>query len=265
MDVSWFESLKTDVNGQLSAAAYHRLSECASQADEGIMVDVGAAQGATSISIGVGIKQPKTTTLYSIDRCHGSRALPSLSRVDQESNLATLKNHLQQYGVLGHTRVLCGALSDVAQDIPADREITLLCIDADGCIDRDMRLLYDRLAPGAHLIFDDYHDRINSHGQRLLDYTASELENYEAHSRKCQKWAAHQSVSDHTPLGKDYSIVRFVDQLVTSGCLTKSCVLDGVWFGQKPVDAASLDTEALQLVRREINEKFFAMRNEPVR
>ncbi len=261
MDISWFKELKRDLNGQLSAPVYHRLFELARATSLGILVDIGAAQGASSAAIAAGLmRSGHPGPLFCVDRCYGSKALASKFREDTAANHKLLEDNLARYGAADMTRVLSGTISEVAWRIPSDAPITLLCIDADGNIDRDMMLLYSRLCSGAAVIFDDCRDIVNTHGQKFLNATLSELEAYVESSRNSGKWGPGDTLADHTPLGKDYSIFRFVQQLEASGCLERTEVIGGVWFGRKPAAPGELDVEGLRQVRNAVYRQFLELR-----
>lgn len=78
--------------------------------------------------------------------------------------LADLASNLERFGLRQHTKVLPGKSADPAirqqvREMLGPERISLLVIDADGSVERDIGLYRDLLAPGAILVLDDYQSR----------------------------------------------------------------------------------------------------------
>jgi hypothetical protein len=76
-----------------------------------------------------------------------------------------------EFGVLDCITVISGTSADLLSEVnPTD--VALLLIDADGRIDRDLDLLYDRLRPDCTIILDDIDGDLKMsrpHGRLVLD------------------------------------------------------------------------------------------------
>lgn len=126
-----FAEIKTLTSGYLSPEAYKAIYDCAYQAQEGIMIDIGPAQGGSSISIGLGIRdsgKAKKAKVYSIEKGVGSDALPT--RQDKELNASTLEKNIDKYRLNQICNVLIGDVKDVYQEIEEDTPLSLMFIDS---------------------------------------------------------------------------------------------------------------------------------------
>jgi hypothetical protein len=89
----------------------------------------------------------------------------------------------------------------------------MLVVDADGCLDRDFRLFYDRLLPGAPIVIDDYKPQyvglIHSKRGLLVDQ-------------------------------KHRITTLLVDLFVELGLLERQKIINDTYFGRKPYDAPRL-------------------------
>ena len=153
-----FVAVKMKCNGMLSVPTYRKIYQAACSAPEGIFVEVGTAHGASAIALGWAVADTgKSSKVYTFDRLiGGSRA--RYGGIDE--NLKIIRGGFAQFGVSDIVEMHVGASETASAVIPDKRGIGLLMLDADGIIDRDFRLFYNQLAPGAPIIIDDCGDRV---------------------------------------------------------------------------------------------------------
>lgn len=253
-----FSTIKSLTNGYLSPEAYKAIYDCAYQAQSGNMIDIGPAQGGSTISIGLGIRDSGKAgkcTVYSIEKCVGSNALPSLN--NQDLNASTLKRNVEQYGLSNICKILVGDVKEVANDINLNESLSLMFIDADGALDRDFKLFYNRLLPGAPIILDDYLNKINHHAsERYLKWSTEE----EINSYVASKGA--ESFVDLFPLGKEYTVYRFVNYFMEQNLIKLDRVIGTTFFGYKTEDGVfdpKLHGSGLMKIREEILNRYYEL------
>jgi hypothetical protein len=143
----------------LSPRLYARLYEAA-KTSSGTLVEIGTAQGAATIAMALGAKAGGSPFhIYTVDPFdRGSRRdVGSIS-----DNVALVSRGFKNFGVEDDITMIVGESTDLAAR-PEVRDISLLLIDADGQIDRDLALLHDRLAPSSLVVIDDVDDGVVFH------------------------------------------------------------------------------------------------------
>lgn len=253
-----FIKIKKITNGWLLPETYKAIYDCALTAQEGVMLDIGPAQGGSSISLGLGIRdsgKSKLSKVFSIEKGTGSSALQS--RNDENLNTITLRRNIDKYGLSDRTVVLIGDVKDVHKQVDETQPISLMFIDADGALDRDFKLFYNRLLPGAPIILDDYVDSINKRAREVyLKWSSqSELDTY-------VKQKGLEKFLDLYPLGKEYTVYRFVNYFLDKGLLKKDKVIGGTFtfFGHKPQNAVfdpEIHGRELLTIRQEILNRYY--------
>lgn len=154
-----FEKVRDRCNGMLDPRVYRTIFEAAKSASEGDFVEVGTAHGAATVALALGVRaRPEArpaTTIYSIEKIMGgSRAAYG----GVAENTAIIEGNFRQFGVSDLIQLRIGDSEEVAAGLPKEKPISLLMLDADGRIDRDFALYYNRLTPGAKIIIDDCKD-----------------------------------------------------------------------------------------------------------
>ncbi len=249
-----FAKIKNLTHGYLSTKVYHEIYQAAFNAEEEIMIDIGPAQGGSSICLGLGIQQSGKTNskVFSIEKGIGSRALPTLKDIEQ--NISTLKNNIEQYKLGDICTVLAGDVKEVYQKTNEPHPISLMFIDADGALDRDFQLFYNRLSPNAYLIIDDYSNIINKLAtERYLQWKSySDIENY------VQSKGAN-SFLELCPLGKEYTVYQFVNYFLQQGLIIKDKVIGMTFFGRKANNREFQETDFqnLQQIRQQILQEYY--------
>jgi predicted O-methyltransferase YrrM len=158
--------VKESARGMLSLPAYRRIYETAAACGGGTIVEIGIAQGAATIALALGAKQAGrpfrivTADPFAID---SRRSVGSV-----EDNLDLVRRGYETFGVADAIEIVVGTVADLVASADP-RDISLLLIDADGRIDREIALLHDRLAPACPIIIDDMDGAIYLHrvGRRL--------------------------------------------------------------------------------------------------
>jgi len=136
---------------------YKQLYRCALEAPDGDMLEIGAAHGAASISLGLGLRDAnRPFRLFAIEKCEGgSRDAYGSSEV----NRRILEGNVARYDLAGHVEILTVDLShhEVRQSTEGHIRgpLALILHDADGELYRDFMLFYNLLRPGATVIIDD--------------------------------------------------------------------------------------------------------------
>ena len=158
--VRLLERVKSAARGMLPLPVYERLFHLAQAAPGGTFVEVGTAQGAATIALALGAQRSgRQFHIYTVDPFdRGSRR--SVGSI--EENIALVRRGFEAFGVDGNITLTAGRSSDLLPLI-ADAEIDILLLDADGCIDRDIELFFDRLSPSCSIVIDDIDGAVYAH------------------------------------------------------------------------------------------------------
>lgn len=255
--LSKFEKIKSVTSGYLSPEVYSAIYECACSAREGYMIDIGPAQGGSSISLCLGIQdsKKKQSKVFSIEKGRGSSAL--VNRTDMHENFSILQHNILEFGLSNYSTILMGDVSDVHTQINTDMPLSLIFIDADGALDRDFNLFYNRLKPNAPIIIDDYVDEINrlAREKYLLWKTRDELDAYLS-----GKDAQH--FYQVCPLGKEYTTYRFINYFIDQGLMVQDKIIDNTFFGHKSSGGLSFVQEhlaACHQIRLQIERNYYEL------
>lgn len=171
-------------------------------ATKGGVLEIGSYIGGSTIAIASGVRDRKTNGASFVSLEPGGRYLehPEYPSTDI---LRDLRDNLKSANVAQHVTAIEGHSSD-----PQVREkvfgtlggsgLSLLFIDADGEVGRDMELYRPLLKPGCFVVFDDYH-----------------------------------AVTETVPLHKEVRVKSVVDEEVRNGRLEPLGVFGwGTWFGR---------------------------------
>lgn len=216
-----FSKLKADCNGMLSAHVYEQLFYHARNTGPGSIVEIGAAHGAGTIAMALGLKDAGSTNrVVAIEKGEGG----SRSKYGSKNeNIEILRNNIREWGVSDRIDVVPKHLERGAElpgSIADNLPVSLLCIDADGYLDRDFELLYDHLLPGAIVVIDDYSPQ--------KDY---------------------QPQTGRYPLGggKQYRTFCYANLLIDEGYLTRYRLIDDTLFAVKPYTDPTFDLDTTQV------------------
>ena len=152
--------VKEKAGGMLPLPVYRALYEAAKACGGGTIVEIGTAQGAATIVLALGARAGgarfRIHTADPFDR--GTRlAVGSVAE-----NVELVRRGFDGFGVAEDIALTVGEAAGLVGEADP-RDIALLLLDADGRIDRDLALLFDRLAPSARIVIDDVDDRLYVH------------------------------------------------------------------------------------------------------
>lgn len=162
-----FEDIAVRCAGMLAPAIYRRLYETAFNAPDGFIVEIGTAGGAGTASLALGLQHSgKSGRVVTVDR--GRRRTGG---GDPAGYREGVKASLRHYGVADRVDLVIGEAADAVKAVPDSAAISVLVIDADGAIDRDLKAFFDRVLPGGDVIIDDCLDVVRVHRTGLFDVT----------------------------------------------------------------------------------------------
>lgn len=221
---------KKVTSGYLAPEVYREIYQTALESPEGMIVDIGPAQGGSTISLGLAAKDSgRKGKIYSIDVFQKSAALKSYDNV--EENVVNLYENVEHYGLKDFVEVRVVGRDDTM--LTKEMEpVSVLFIDADGAIDRDFEAFYNRLLPGAGIIIDDCENVINLQAKtRFLKWQTKMQE-------ECfLKSLGLSDLESYTPLGKQYTTYQFVSYLKKNGYIEETKNMNGTIFARKPAAA----------------------------
>ena len=251
VSASTFYRIRSITDAMLALDALEALYAAAASVSRGVYVEIGPAQGGSTVAIALGRRAAgRRETIYTADVFKGSAALKSKS---VDTNVRVLKRNLRQFDVDEDIEVVVAGRDDLATAVPADAEIGLLFIDADGALDRDLALFYDRVAPGGGIAIDDCEDKVSD---KYLRFDEGRLE-------RNVKSKGVESLAALTPLGKHYSVFRFVRTLIDLGLAEETKTVANTVFLRKVgrrTYAESGAPAAMAAARDAIAEAFRARR-----
>ncbi|WP_095090567.1 class I SAM-dependent methyltransferase [Mesorhizobium sophorae] len=248
-----FDAIRRSTAGMLKSDVYKAIYEAAVNVKEGIYVDIGPAQGGSTISIALGRRAAgRQDLIYTADVFTGSNALKTS---DVNTNVSVLKDNLAAFGVGDGINIIIVGQQDIETSIPKDASIGLLFIDADGALDRDFEQFYDRIIPGGFVILDDCEDKAI---EKYVQYPPDRLEKY-------VKSKGAKKIRDLTPFGKHYTVYKFTKNLVSLGLMKEIKTVNNTVFLRKTGDKAYAESgapQALAETRDAIARDFFEARED---
>lgn len=232
-----FQDIKKTVGGRLSTETYAALYEAGAKSSPGNILEIGAATGAGTIALALGLKETgKDSLITAIEKGYASDSLKYGN--DIERNAWEIDRNLTAYSVDNYVRLLMGRVKDVYQDVP--KELVGILIDADGALDRDLSFFHNRLMPGSFVILDDYENRIREHERQ----------------RNKEKYLSGVSLEEICPLGKHYTTFQFCEYLLGEGVIIKERVIGNTLFARKGRDFTNADYRNMREIRKQIALKF---------
>jgi len=149
-----FEEIVVRCDGMLAPATYQQIYETAKVG--GTIVEVGTALGAGTVALALGLQAAgRAGKVYSFDPLTGG---PRRSIVEDE-RIAHIQANFAHFGVERLIEFVPQSLPLGMAAIP-DGPVSVVMLDADGRIDRDLIAIADRLDAGASMIIDDYLDKV---------------------------------------------------------------------------------------------------------
>jgi len=191
--------------------------------------------------------------VISIEKGEGSSALINN---DKEQNKIKLVSNIEDYGLSRYSTVLMGDVREVSPQVPDDKPVSCIFIDADGALDRDFELFFNRMPDNAFLIIDDYANIINrlARNNYLKWKTQEEMDNYVRRKGATSFMAL-------CPLGKEYTTFQFVNYFLEKGLIVKEKMIGTTLFARK--NSGSSFTEDnwkdLQAIRKNILGEYYEL------
>lgn len=250
-----FSYIKIKTNGYLTPKTYYTIYTYGKNAPEGHAIDIGPAQGGTSISLAHGYRTAKKDTkwkVYSIEKGVASNALASKNA---DTNEQILRKNIQHFWLDNRIEVKMAYSHEAFGDNQIPSPLGVLSIDADGALDRDFRLFYNQLLPAGKIILDDYEDKLNRHAKRYLQMSREEID------RHTQEQGL-KFFKDANPLGKEITTFRFVNYLIEQGLIKKDKIVGNTFFGSKPENATNFTEQHyadMQNIREEMEKEFWQL------
>lgn len=150
------ERVRRRAHGMMPPEVYRALYERARAADGGDLLEIGTSHGAATIALALGL-EGSGGVVHTVDRMEGGSAS---WYGDRRHNEAVVRENLRAFGVEERVELVVGDVERVGPEVAGRGPFSLLLLDADGAVDRDLRLFYDALIPGAAVIVDDYDPRV---------------------------------------------------------------------------------------------------------
>ena len=251
-----FELIKEVTHGYLGTDIYEKLYLAVLNATEGDVIDIGPAQGASSISCALALQEKRSKSkVYSIDRFKQSAALESFDSIEQ--NVKRLRENLKRFNVEDYVEIV---VAD-RDELPERECIGVIFIDADGAIDRDLKKYYNNLQEGGVIVVDDFERILNIQAKtRFLKWQRQEQIN------SYLRMLGISDLINYTPLGKQYTIYEIVNFLIEQQYIEAVEVLDGTLFARKTAKGLRYDDRTdMELFRiRESILKEYNWRHEKI-
>lgn len=151
-----FSELIETCDGMLAPQVYARIYETAQRG--GLIVEVGTALGAATVALALGLKHSgRPGHVFTFDPMTGG---PRRSVGSAEKRIARIRHNLAHYGVADLVTITPRDLPSGLSALPDGQVVSVLMLDADGRIDRDLETLHGRLAHDCSLIIDDVADLV---------------------------------------------------------------------------------------------------------
>ncbi len=218
-----FYQIKKQCNGMLNASVYKEVYHYAQGVESGSLIEVGSAQGAATVSLGLGIRSKgRKINLIAFERGEQSNALQSWTSKDD--NMRVLERNLIFYNLERTVQIIPQSVDDAYHQIMGEQPFGLLMLDSDGAIDRAFDYFYNALLPGAPIIIDDYEDK------KVIPDSIKRPEQVVAYVKS----KGVQSLKDLCPLGKHYTTYKLLNYFINKGWVQKHKVIRNTFFGIKP-------------------------------
>lgn len=147
-----FLTVKREAQGMLDPGVYRAIAEDAARAENDI-VEIGTLYGASAVAMALGAREG--VRVKSVDS-FASLAWRSLGGPDFAS--VQVRATFDKLGVGDRIDLFVGYSTAFAASLAPETRLGMLMLDADGAIDRDLALFYNRLSPGAPIVIDDCAD-----------------------------------------------------------------------------------------------------------
>lgn len=144
-------AVKKKANGMLSIDVYQEIYSLAKNSinNEDIL-EIGTAHGACAISLALASRGKRK--VITIDKIIGGSRDKFGSL---EENKKIILDNFKYFDVENNIDFYVGTSAEVAKNLSKELKLSMLVIDADGAIDRDFEIFYNKLLPGCPIVIDD--------------------------------------------------------------------------------------------------------------
>jgi predicted O-methyltransferase YrrM len=158
--LSWYRGLTRNANGLMSPQQYKEIYDCAygiAKQSNLSMIEIGAAHGATTISLVKGIEDANSESkVYTVDRMKGG-SREKYGNVEENEKI--FKSNIKKYDLSNKVELIKEDMK-TGEEIPSKLRkagpYSLIVIDADARIYRDFDNFYNLMENGSIIIVDDY-------------------------------------------------------------------------------------------------------------
>lgn len=235
-DSRFFTTLREELGGIQSARVYKAYYDIAKNEADGSVIELGTGQGGSTISFALGVQDSgRPSRVCAVDRLYQKRVEgphpASWAEHGEKSiamNEASIRDNFSRFGVSDIIDLHVGQTTD-ADIRPEDGEVfSVLAIDVDGRIDRDLAHFFDRIETGGWIIIDDYMELLVEPGFRNLSrYRKQNPEKWEG---KLAKMPRHKRLR---LLGKHLLTYRLANHMAKRGLFVIKYRLDSTVFCRK--------------------------------
>jgi hypothetical protein len=158
-----FTVLQQETDGLLPVAAYQALYEAFRTSPDLDIVEVGGASGAATIAIALSLRERRAKgRIVVVEKFEGGTRTPYGGHAE---NLARFWSFLRLYRVDQYVRLWDGYMTEEnasqVRGLVATPRLAGLLLDADGCIHRDLKALWDLISPDTEVFIDDVHPSLS--------------------------------------------------------------------------------------------------------
>ena len=252
-----FNRIKEKTSGYLDVDIYKELYEAALRLNDEIIIDIGPAQGASTICFAMAAKKNlKIKTICSIDVFKGSDALKYKNSI--EKNKKVIEDNLKEFDCENKVNLYEACNVSDAKNKCKNMKIGLIFIDADGNIDRDLLFWHKLFSENCIFIIDDVSNTFNVHSRNVyLKMQSNE------HMNKLMERKGIKDIVDYPLLGRQYTIWALVEYLIKNDYITVTKIKGATLFAQigNRVWNERIMKEEMEKIREKIYEKFERMNN----
>jgi len=146
-------AIRNFCNGMLPVRTYERIYRNALAAPPGDIVEVGTAHGAATVCLALALKDSgRPGKVHTFEKIIGG-SREAFGGIDENTRI--IRRNLDRFGVADRVELIIGDVRDEAPEMTGRLNIGALFLDADGRLERDFGLFFDRLTVGGLVIIDD--------------------------------------------------------------------------------------------------------------
>jgi hypothetical protein len=251
-----FREIKKVTNGYLDSGVYKKIYDYALNAQSGVVVDIGPAQGGSTICFAKAmVKNQNLLKIISIDKFFESAALKYYDDVNK--NIDVIKENLKHFG-LDNNLVDFVTFDKLDTINKAFDKISILFIDADGSLDRDFNSYFNQVVEGGIIIIDDYEKIINIQARTRFLKWQNDRNMWCFMKRNSVKF-----LEDYPLLGKQYLTFDMVNYFVDNNLIEIIENINGTIFCKKKAGAqyfSEKNMKELKVIRNNHKNSFLKYR-----